>query len=57
MLSLLEIVFLKMADNIITLEEVGRHKDSRSGVWITIHGHVYNVTKFLEEVSDENVYP
>ncbi|KAK4003131.1 hypothetical protein OUZ56_004912 [Daphnia magna] len=38
-----------MAGEIITLEEVGKHKDSKTGVWITIHGHVYNVTKFLEE--------
>jgi cytochrome b involved in lipid metabolism len=43
-----------MAEEIITLEEVGKHKDSKSGVWITIHGHVYNVTKFLEEVSVAN---
>ncbi|KAI9561840.1 hypothetical protein GHT06_012802 [Daphnia sinensis] len=38
-----------MAEKIITLEEVGKHKDSKTGVWITIHGQVYNVTKFLEE--------
>ena len=40
-----------MAEKIITLEEVQKHKDSKTGVWITIHGKVYDVTKFLEEVS------
>lgn len=40
-----------MSEPIITLEEVEKHKDSKSGVWLTIHGKVYDVTKFLEEVS------
>lgn len=44
------VALFKMAEKIITLEEVAKHKDSKSGVWIIIHGKVYDVTKFLEEV-------
>lgn len=33
-----------------TLEEIEKHNDKKS-VWILIHGSVYDVTKFLEEVS------
>lgn len=35
--------------NIITSEEVARHRDIKSGVWISVHGKVYDITKFLEE--------
>ena len=38
------------ADKIYTSAEVAEHKDSKSGVWLIIHGNVYDVTKFLEEV-------
>lgn len=41
------------ADKIYTSAEVAEHKDSKSGVWLTIHGNVYDVTKFLEEVCDD----
>lgn len=34
----------------ITLEELRSHKDSQ-GLWIAIHDNVYDVTKFLDEVS------
>lgn len=37
-------------NKIITRAEVAQHKDSKTGVWITIHGNVYDVSKFLEEV-------
>jgi len=36
--------------NIITTEEMAAHNDTKSGVWISIHGRVYDITKFLEEV-------
>ena len=32
------------------LEEVSKHNDGRS-TWLVIHNKVYDVTKFLEEVS------
>lgn len=32
-----------------TLEEIAEHKNKKS-VWLLIHGNVYDVTKFLEEV-------
>lgn len=32
-----------------SLEEVGRHK-MRDSCWLVIHDHVYDVTKFLDEV-------
>merc|ERR1712063_65316 len=35
--------------NIITTEEMAAHNDTKSGVWISIHGRVYDITKFLEE--------
>jgi len=35
--------------NIITLEDMALHCDVKSGVWISIHGRVYDITKFLEE--------
>ncbi len=31
-----------------TLEEISKHK-SKSSCWLSIHGKVYDVTKFLEE--------
>lgn len=34
---------------IFTTEEVAQHKE-KSSTWIIIHGSVYDVTKFLEEV-------
>jgi hypothetical protein len=34
---------------IFTTEEVAQHKE-KSSTWIIIHGNVYDVTKFLEEV-------
>lgn len=34
----------------ITLEELKKHKDGKS-LWLAIHDKVYDVTKFLEEVS------
>ena len=33
-----------------TLEEVAEH-NSRKSAWLIIHDKVYDVTKFLEEVS------
>lgn len=39
---------------IITRAEVANHKDNKTGIWITIHGNVYNVTKFLEEVNADS---
>jgi len=35
--------------NIITLEEISRHQDAKSGLWMSVHGKVYDITKFLEE--------
>ena len=35
---------------ILTLEEIKKHNDGRS-TWFVIHNKVYDVTKFLEEVS------
>ena len=38
-----------------TLAEVGKNKDPKGAskeVWIVLHDHVYNVTKFLDEVRD-----
>ena len=40
----------EMASNTITLEELKKHKDGKS-CWVAIHDKVYDVTKFLEEVS------
>ncbi len=34
----------------ITREELKKHKDGKS-CWVAIHDKVYDVTKFLEEVS------
>lgn len=34
-----------------TRAEVSQHKSAESGIWIIIGSSVYNVTKFLEEVS------
>ena len=39
-----------MASDTITLEELKKHKDGKS-CWVAIHDKVYDVTKFLEEVS------
>ena len=36
---------------IISSAEVAQHKDTGAGVWIIVHDKVYDVTKFLEEVS------
>merc|ERR1712137_384831 len=33
----------------ITEKEMAAHNDTKSGVWISIHGRVYDITKFLEE--------
>lgn len=33
-----------------TLEEIQKHKDSKS-TWVILHHKVYDLTKFLEEVS------
>lgn len=43
-----------MASKVFRMEEVKQHKDVKSA-WIVIHNKVYDVTKFLEEVSN-NVY-
>lgn len=43
-------------DKIYTSAEVAEHKDSKSGVWLIIHGNVYDVTKFLEEVCTYYLY-
>ena len=37
-------------DRVITLEEMKEHKTGKS-IWMSIHDKVYDVTKFLEEVS------
>ena len=37
-----------------TLAEVANHKDPKGEskeVWIVLHDHVYNVSKFLDEVN------
>ncbi len=40
----------EMSDvKIITSEEVSKHNE-KSSTWIIIHGDVYDVTNFLEEV-------
>lgn len=33
-----------------TLEEIAEHHDKKSS-WILIHGSVYDITRFLEEVN------
>ena len=45
-------IYTKMA-KIFTKEEVQKHKDAKS-LWISIHDKVYDITKFLEEVSNES---
>lgn len=45
----------------ITLKEVEKHKDPKGEskqVWLVIHDHVYDVTKFLDEVKRDsfNIY-
>lgn len=37
------------AGPVFTLEEVGKRNSSREA-WLVIHGRVYDVTRFLEEV-------
>jgi hypothetical protein len=37
-----------------SLKEVEKHKDKNS-TWLVIHDNVYDVTKFLEEVSLRNL--
>lgn len=37
-----------------TLDEVNEHK-RRGDLWLLIHGKVYNVTHFLEDVSGASV--
>jgi cytochrome b involved in lipid metabolism len=37
-----------------SLKEVEKHKDKNS-TWLVIHDNVYDVTKFLEEVSLQNL--
>ena len=48
----------KMAEQkpkkIVTLAELKEHSNAKS-CWLAIHDKVYDVTKFLEEVSEENV--
>lgn len=44
-----------MSGKILSLAEVAEHKDSKAGVWLVIHGNVYDVSKFLEEVCDEAI--
>lgn len=34
---------------IVSTEEISKHK-SRDDLWITIHGKVYDVSAFIEEV-------
>ena len=34
-----------------TRSEVMTHNNKENGVWLIIHGKVYDVTKFLAEVS------
>ena len=36
---------------VISKEELAQHKDAKS-LWLAVHDKVYDVTKFLEEVSD-----
>ena len=36
---------------IYTLAEVAKHKTSDTGVWMIINDKVYDVSKFLEEVT------
>ena len=50
MISILKLDTVKMASDTITLEELKKHKDGKS-CWVAIHDKVYDVTKFLEEVS------
>ena len=38
-----------------SLEEVGKHVD-RTDCWVIIHDLVYNITKFLDEVSPPLIY-
>lgn len=37
-----------MADRFISAEEIARHQ-AESDCWLTIHGKVYDVTKYLVE--------
>lgn len=38
----------------ISLSDLQKHKDGKS-CWMAIHNTVYDVTKFLEEVSDLSI--
>lgn len=38
------------AENVYSLEEIAEHKEKGS-CWLVIHEGVYDVTKFMEEVS------
>ncbi len=42
-------------DKVYTWEEVAQHNNSES-LWMVIHDVVYDVTKFMEEVSTCSVY-
>ena len=44
-----------MATKTITKEELQQHKDGKS-CWIAVHDKVYDITKFLEEVSKSNFF-
>ena len=40
----------KKSEQVYTMEEVRQHKAAKS-LWIVIHDEVYDISKFLEEVS------
>ena len=40
-----------MSDTVYTWEEVAKHKNKTTGVWIVVHNEVYDVTKFMDDVS------
>ena len=40
-----------MNDTVYTWEEVAKHKSKQDGVWVVVHNEVYDVTKFLDDVS------
>ena len=46
----LQVSTMASATKVITKEELKSHSDA-SSLWIAIHDNVYDVTKFLDEVS------
>jgi cytochrome b involved in lipid metabolism len=38
-----------MSDTVYTWEEVAKHKNKTTGVWIVVHNEVYDVTKFMDD--------